>query len=114
MYQNQFQKYQPEPFVEQDIPPHVLNDEGPVIAPWTCRAALQRSVAKIFYHTGFEEYQPSSLDTVTDIASDFFQKIGETMKSYMEAPKVSDAESVENTSNAQLTSGKQLLSKLLQ
>lgn len=101
MYQNQFQKYQPEPFVEQDIPPHVLNDEGPVIAPWTCRAALQRSVAKIFYHTGFEEYQPSSLDTVTDIASDFFQKIGETMKSYMEAPKVSDAESVENTSNAQ-------------
>ncbi|PLB52915.1 Bromodomain protein [Aspergillus steynii IBT 23096] len=101
MYQNQFQKYQPEPFVEQDIPAHVLNDEGPVIAPWTCRAALQRSVAKIFYHTGFEEYQPSSLDTVTDIASDFFQKIGETMKSYMEAPKVSDAESVENTSNSQ-------------
>ncbi|KAH8427010.1 SAGA histone acetyltransferase complex subunit SPT7 [Aspergillus melleus] len=101
MYQNQFQKYNPEPFVEQDIPPHVLNDQGPVIAPWACRAALQRSVAKIFYHTGFEEYQPSSLDAVTDIASDFFQKIGETMKSYMEAPKVTDTDSVENTSNSQ-------------
>lgn len=101
MYQNQFQKYQPEPFVEQDIPPHVLNDQGPVIAPWACKAALQRSVAKIFYHTGFEEYQPSSLDAVTDIASDFFQKIGETMKSYIETPKVTDTDSVENTSNSQ-------------
>lgn len=88
MYQNQFQKYSPEPFVEQDVPPHVMNDNGPVIAPGTCRAALQRSVAKIFYHAGFEEYQPSSIEVVTDIASDFFQKIGETIKTYMEAPKV--------------------------
>jgi transcriptional activator SPT7 len=88
MYQNQFQKYNPEPFVELDVPPHVMNDNGPVIAPGTCRAALQRSVAKIFYHAGFEEYQPSSMEVVTDIASDFFQKIGETVKSYMEAPKV--------------------------
>ncbi|KAJ5290511.1 uncharacterized protein N7443_010764 [Penicillium atrosanguineum] len=88
MYQNQFQKYNPEPFAEQDVPPHVMNDNGPVIAPGTCRAALQRSVAKIFYHAGFEEYQPSSIEVATDIASDFFQKIGETVKSYMEAPRV--------------------------
>lgn len=88
MYQNQFQKYNPEPFAEQDIPPHVMNDQGPVIAPWVCKAALQRSVAKVFYHAGFEEFQPSALDTVTDVASDFFQKIGETLKSYMEIPKV--------------------------
>ncbi|CAG7989904.1 unnamed protein product [Penicillium olsonii] len=88
MYQNQFQKYQPEPFVEQDAEPHVLNDNGPVIAPWACRAALQRSVAKIFYHTGFEEYQPSALESVTDIAADFFQKLGSTVKSYMETPKM--------------------------
>lgn len=92
MYQNQFQKYNPEPFAEQDVPPHVMNDNGPVIAPGTCRAALQRSVAKIFYHAGFEEYQPSSMEVVTDIASDFFQKIGETVKSYMEAPKVPTVE----------------------
>lgn len=88
MYQNQFQKYQPEPFVEQDVPTHVMNDEGPVISPWVCKAALQRSVAKILYHTGFEEYQPSALDAITDIASEFFTKIGQTMKTYMEAPKV--------------------------
>lgn len=95
MYQNQFQKYQPEPFVEQDAEPHVMNDNGPVIAPWVCKAALQRSVAKVFYHTGFEEYQPSALDAATDMASDFFQKIGETLKNYMEAPKVPVADSAE-------------------
>lgn len=88
MYQNQFQKYNPEPFVEHDVEPHVMNDNGPVIAPGTCRAALQRSVAKIFYHSGFEEYQPTAIEVATDIASDFFRKIGETVKSYMEAPKV--------------------------
>ncbi|KAJ5594791.1 uncharacterized protein N7459_000999 [Penicillium hispanicum] len=100
MYQNQFQKYQPEPFVEQDVPPHVMNDSGPVIAPGTCRAALQRSVAKIFYHTGFEEYQPSAIEVATDIASDFFQKIGETVKSYIEAPKVPATNSLEAASSA--------------
>ncbi|PLN80025.1 hypothetical protein BDW42DRAFT_117688 [Aspergillus taichungensis] len=100
MYQNQFQKYNPEPFVEQDIPAHVMNDEGPVVSPWVCKAALQRSVAKIFYHTGFEEYQPSALDAVADIAADFFQKIGETLKSYMESPKVPVGDEVENTSAA--------------
>ncbi|PYH93260.1 hypothetical protein BO71DRAFT_355600 [Aspergillus ellipticus CBS 707.79] len=100
MYQNQFQKYQPEPFVEQDVPAHVMNDGGPVIAPWVCRAALQRSVAKVFYHTGFEEYQPSALEAVTDVASDFFQKIGETLKSYMEIPKVPATETAAEATTA--------------
>jgi transcriptional activator SPT7 len=88
MYQNQFQKYQPEPFVERDVPTHVMNDEGPVISPWVCKAALQRSVGKILYNTGFEEYQPSALDAITDVAADFFHKIGTTLKTYMEGPKV--------------------------
>lgn len=87
MYQNQFQKYQPEPFVEQDVPVHIMNDQGPVTAPWVCKSALQRSVAKIFYHAGFEEYQPSAIETVTDVASDFFHKMGQSLKSYMETPK---------------------------
>lgn len=88
MYQNQFQKYQPEPFVERDVPTHVMNDEGPVISPWVCKAAFQRSVGKILYNTGFEEYQPSALDAITDVAADFFHKIGTTLKTYMETPKV--------------------------
>ncbi|KAL4924316.1 SAGA histone acetyltransferase complex subunit SPT7 [Aspergillus undulatus] len=101
MYQNQFQKYNPESFAERDIDTHVMNDNGPVIAPWVCKAALQRSVAKVFYHAGFEEYQPTAIDAATDMASDFFVKIGETLKSYMEAPKVPVEDSVEATAASQ-------------
>lgn len=100
MYQNQFQKYNPEPFAEQDIQPHVMNDNGPVIAPGTCRAALQRAIAKIFYHAGFEEYQPSAIEVATDVASDFFQKMGDTIKSYMEVPKVPATGSQETATSA--------------
>ncbi|KAK8156569.1 hypothetical protein IWX90DRAFT_99500 [Phyllosticta citrichinensis] len=87
-YQNQFQKYDPQPFEEQDIEPVVVSDEGAIMSQWTCRAALQRSVAKIFYHAGFEEFQPSALDSVTDIASNFFTQITRTFNVYREAPKV--------------------------
>ncbi|EEP82622.1 conserved hypothetical protein [Uncinocarpus reesii 1704] len=101
MYQNQFQKYQPEPLVEQDVLPHVMNDEGPVISPWVCRAAFQRSVAKVLYHTGFEEYQPSALDAITDVAADFFFKIGATLKGYMESPKLPKTEQASTSSSDQ-------------
>lgn len=53
----------------------------------TSRAALQRSIGKIFYHAGFEEFQPSALDTVTDIATDYFQKLGKTLMLFKEAPQ---------------------------
>ncbi|KAK3486628.1 uncharacterized protein B0T23DRAFT_229800 [Neurospora hispaniola] len=85
VYTNQFPKYNPEPMVEADIEPTFLAGEGPVMAPEVCRAALQRSVAKIFYHAGFEELQPSALDTITDIAGDYFQKIIRSYNIYREA-----------------------------
>ena len=90
MYQNQFQKYNPMPLNELDIEPHVVSDEGPVVAPVVCRAALQRSVAKIFYHAGYEEFQPSALDSVTDIASDFFERLAKGLCAYTEEPKIFD------------------------
>lgn len=101
MYANQFQKYNPEPFVEQDIPPHVMNDDGPVMSTGVCRAALQRSVAKIFYHAGFEEYQPSAIDVATDIAADHFHKLGRIIKSYMETPKVPVTETEDVSSSVE-------------
>jgi transcriptional activator SPT7 len=58
------------------------------MSPWVCRAALQRSVGKLLYHTGFEEFQPSALEAVTDIAGDFFMKLVRTLAVYREAPKV--------------------------
>ena len=91
MYQNQFQKYNPEPFVEQDVDTFVVCDDGPVMAPWVCRAALQRSVGQIFYHAGFEEFQPSALEAVTDITSDFFSRLVRTLGVYREAPKTTAA-----------------------
>ena len=75
------------PLNEQDIETHAVSDDGPVIAPVVCRAALQRSVAKIFYHAGYEEFQPSALDAVTDIAGDFFEKLTHGLCSYLEEPR---------------------------
>ena len=61
------------------------------MSPWVCRAAFQRAVGKIFYHAGFEDFQPSALDAVTDVASDFFSKLIRTFTLYKEAPKAGDA-----------------------
>lgn len=88
MYNNQFPKYEPEPFVEADIEPHVTSDDGPIMATWVCKAALQRSVAKLCYHAGFEELQPSALDVITDIAGEFFGKLVQSFNVYREAPNI--------------------------
>jgi transcriptional activator SPT7 len=87
-YQNQFQKYDPEPFAEADIGPVVVSEEGPLMAPWVCRAALKRSVGKIFYHAGFEDFQPSALETVTDVAGEYFRKLAENFNCFRGQPKV--------------------------
>ncbi|MCJ1287821.1 Transcriptional activator spt7 [Xylographa opegraphella] len=88
MYQNQFQKYDPEPFMEKDIEPHVVSDSGPIMANPVCRAAMQRAVGKIFYNAGFEEYQPSALEAITDLASDYFSKLAGSLADYMRSPKI--------------------------
>ncbi len=88
MYQGQFQKHEPAPFVEQDIELHVTSEEGPPIAPEVSRAALQRSTAKLLVHAGFEEFQPVALDTITDLAADYFTKLARTLGKYTQAPQV--------------------------
>lgn len=88
VYSNQFPKSNTEPFVEQDIEPHFIADDGPVMAPETCQDALKRSVAKILYHNGFEELQPSAIDTLTGIAADYFQTICRTFNVYRETEKM--------------------------
>jgi len=93
VYTNQFPKYNPEPFMEADIEPQFQCGDGPVMAPEVCRSAMQRSVAKIFYHAGFEELQPSALDAITDIAGDYMMKLSRSCNVYGEAEKtpVADA-----------------------
>ncbi|KYK54731.1 transcriptional activator spt7 [Drechmeria coniospora] len=87
VYSNQFPKSNTDPFVEQDIEPHFIADDGPVMAPEACQDALKRSVAKILYTTGFEEVQPSALDTLTGITADYFQTIVRTFNIYRECEK---------------------------
>lgn len=87
-YQNQFQKYEPEPFVEQDIGAVVVSEDGPLMAPWVNHRALQRSIGKVFYHAGFEDFQPSAMDAMTEIATEFMGKIGASLKHYHEQPQV--------------------------
>lgn len=90
-YQNQFQKYEPAPFVEQDVGPVVVSEDGPLMAPWVNRMALQRSIGKVFYHAGFEDFQPSAMDAITDVAIDFMAKVGASLKLYNEQPQLDPA-----------------------
>ncbi|KAJ8605071.1 hypothetical protein MRB53_041544 [Persea americana] len=85
--QNQFQKYEPEPFNERDVGAVVVSEDGPLMAPWLNRFAFQRSVGKIFYHAGFEDFQPSALDAMTDLASEYMARLVQTFKLYHEQPK---------------------------
>jgi transcriptional activator SPT7 len=87
MYQNQFQKYEPEPFVEKDIEPHVISEDGPVMSATVCRAAMQRSIGKLCFNAGFEEFQPTALDAMTDLAMDYFGKLARSLSVYMQKPK---------------------------
>lgn len=87
MYTNQFPKTNTESFKEMSVDPHFIADNGPVMAPETCQNALKRSIGKILYHTGFEELQPSAVDTLTGIASDYFQKLIKTFNVYRESEK---------------------------
>ncbi len=57
------------------------------MAPTVCRAALKRSIGKVFYHAGFEDFQPSAMETVTDLASDYFAKLADCFKKYREPEK---------------------------
>jgi transcriptional activator SPT7 len=88
LYQNQFPKYDPQPLVEADIETHVVSDGAPIMADEVCRATFQRTIGKIFYHTGFEDFQPSALDAATDLAAEYFQKLTRTFMHYKEAPKL--------------------------
>ena len=56
--------------------------------PEVCRAALQRCVGKVFYHAGFDEFQPSAVEVITDIAKDYFTNMAKSLVGFMEKPKV--------------------------
>jgi hypothetical protein len=71
------------------------------MAPWVCRAALKRSVGKLFYHAGFEDFQPSALESVTDVAGEYFRKLAENFNCFREQPKA-EAEAPRYTQEEQV------------
>lgn len=83
-YANQFHKYNPQTFLDEDVPPQVTISKGPILASNVARAALQRSVGKIFYHAGFEEFHPSAIESVTEIAIGYFGRLCKTLLAYRE------------------------------
>ncbi|CAI4217529.1 unnamed protein product [Parascedosporium putredinis] len=91
VYANQFPRSNYDPFIEADVNQHFISDQGPVMARETCQDALKRSVGKILYHAGFEELQPAAVDTLTNAAADYFQKLIRTFNLYREAEKKSSA-----------------------
>ncbi|KAF2859609.1 hypothetical protein K470DRAFT_265182 [Piedraia hortae CBS 480.64] len=93
-YQNQFQKYNPEPFADQDVGPVVVSEEGAPVAPEVCRALLQKSVAKLFFHAGFEDCQASAVEAATDIAADFMGNVMRSLKAYCEQSRHSSEQQV--------------------
>ena len=101
-YQNQFQKYQPERLVERDVETHVTSDSGPLMAPWVCKAALQRTIGKICFHAGYEEFQPSALDALTDIAGEFFTRMCTSLASYHNEHGLTVPQPVESTAEAEV------------
>lgn len=84
VYNNQFAKYDPQEFVEREPEDFLVSDDGAIYSEEINRAAFQRSIGKIFYHAGFEDFQPTAFDLVTDIATSFFKKIGQTVMLYSE------------------------------
>lgn len=94
VYQNQFQKYEPAPFFEEDVQNVVMSDDGPLMAPWVAKAALTRSIGEVFFHAGFEEFQPSAIDVVADLAANFFSTLCSNLNDYMTEEKISLQETV--------------------
>ena len=88
--------------MEQDVGPIAVSEDGPLMAPWVNRAAFQRAVGKIFYHAGFEDFQPAALDAATDIASDYFSKLIRTFTTYAEVPKADEAATPRYTAEEQV------------
>ncbi|KAJ9651952.1 Transcriptional activator spt7 [Neophaeococcomyces mojaviensis] len=111
IYQNQFTKYEPAPFFEADVKDHVMTDDGPLMAPWVSKAALTRSIGEIFFHAGFEEFQPSAIDAIADMAGHFFQNLCSNFSNYLTEEKISVSAPITTATSTQKTTSSDTLLK---
>ncbi|KAK9454917.1 hypothetical protein V1511DRAFT_501328 [Dipodascopsis uninucleata] len=85
LYTTQMKAYNPEKIDERDVDMDARLPGREDLPREVIEACMQRSIAKLAMHTGFEDCQMLALEGLTGIATDFMQKLGRTLNLYREA-----------------------------
>lgn len=85
MHSSPLAPYNPADIVEPDLDPESRLPNRDTLDEEASCAALRRNVAKIAMHSGFEETEVMALDALTEIAGDYLQKLGRSLKMWMES-----------------------------
>ncbi|KAK9476537.1 hypothetical protein V1514DRAFT_175491 [Lipomyces japonicus] len=87
LYTAQLKPYNPPKINEQDVDIDSRLPGHSDVPQAVIEACMQRSVAKLAMHTGYEDCQMLALEGLACMASDFLQRLGRTMALYMEASR---------------------------
>ncbi|KAK9384724.1 hypothetical protein V1515DRAFT_610477 [Lipomyces mesembrius] len=87
LYSTQLKAYNPEQLNEQDVDMDSRLPGQSDTPKEVVEACLQRSVAKLAMHTGYEDCQMLALEGLTAVAADFMQRLGRTLCLYMESKR---------------------------
>ncbi|KAK9446970.1 uncharacterized protein V1518DRAFT_422592 [Limtongia smithiae] len=87
LYASQLRGYNPAKLVEQDIDAESRLPGHSDMSKEVAEACLQRSVAKLAMHTGYEDVEMLALEGLTALAGDFMQRLGRTLCLYMESTR---------------------------
>ncbi|KAG2185419.1 hypothetical protein INT44_002210, partial [Umbelopsis vinacea] len=77
---------------QQELVPLILNQDA-------SQELMQRTVAKLIEHAGFEASQSSALSVLSDVATNYFSSLGKTLRVYWDTycNKMSDEEILTHT-----------------
>ncbi|KAK9348035.1 hypothetical protein V1522DRAFT_400123 [Lipomyces starkeyi] len=87
LYSTQLKAYNPEKLNEQDVDMDSRLPGQSDTPKEVVEACLQKSVAKLAMHTGYEDCQMLALEGLTAVAADFMQRLGRTLSLYMESKR---------------------------
>lgn len=85
MHAAQLKPYIPEDIVEPDLDVESRLPNRDKYNEEASRMALRRNIAKISMHTGFEDTELMAIDALTEVAADYMEKLGRSMKLWMES-----------------------------
>ncbi|KAK9368487.1 hypothetical protein V1509DRAFT_623056 [Lipomyces kononenkoae] len=87
LYSTQLKAYNPEKLNEPDVDMESRLPGQSEAPKEVVEACLQKSVAKLAMHTGYEDCQMLALEGLTAVAADFMQRLGRTLCLYMESKR---------------------------